>query len=223
MNKMFTLSIIIISSLSAPLALGGSVEEFGRAVFSEVERRLIRDYYHERYGSVDRDRHYRDRDDERERDDYGGRAKKHKKKKGKGKHYSGPGNPKGLPPGIAKKLARGGTLPPGIAKKNLPADLDSRLPPVRDGYERMEVDGRVVLVDIASDTIVDIIRRTEILEAGTRNGGADREQRVRSGERPDDSRNDDWDDGWDDDNDGPKSEQPMAQEEEVPWYKFWSD
>ncbi len=105
-------------------------------------------------------------------------------------------------------------------------DLDSRLPPVRDGYERMEVDGRVVLVDIASDTIVDIIRRTEILEAstaGARDGGADRERRVRSDERTADARNDDWDDGWNDDNDEPKSAQPMAQEEEAPWYKFWSD
>src|SRR5690348_11509914 len=34
-----------------------------------------------------------------------------------------------LPPGIAKKLARGGSLPPGIAKRYFPNDLIGQLPP----------------------------------------------------------------------------------------------
>ena len=37
-----------------------------------------------------------------------------------------PGSAKPLPPGIAKKIARGGTLPPGIAKRYLPQDLLGR-------------------------------------------------------------------------------------------------
>lgn len=64
---------------------------------------------------------------------------------------------KGLPPGIAKNLARGKPLPPGIAKKQLPEDLSRRLPPVRSGYERAVIDGKVVLVEVASQVISDIL------------------------------------------------------------------
>jgi Ni/Co efflux regulator RcnB len=68
---------------------------------------------------------------------------------------------KSLPPGIAKKLARGGTLPPGIAKRRLPDALVVRLPPVPRGYERIVVDGRVLLVEIATRVIHDVL--TEII------------------------------------------------------------
>ena len=71
-----------------------------------------------------------------------------KKKKHKGKP---------LPPGIAKNLARGKPLPPGIAKQRLPGDLVSRLPPVHPGYERVVVDGRVLLVEVATQVIHDVL------------------------------------------------------------------
>ena len=64
---------------------------------------------------------------------------------------------KGLPPGIAKNLARGKPLPPGIAKKQLPTDLVRMLPPVYPGYERVVLDGRVLLVDIATQMIHDVL------------------------------------------------------------------
>ena len=64
---------------------------------------------------------------------------------------------KGLPPGIAKNLERGKPLPPGIAKQQLPGDLIRRLPPVRPGYERVVVDGRVLLVEIATQVIHDVL------------------------------------------------------------------
>jgi len=64
---------------------------------------------------------------------------------------------KGLPPGIAKNLARGKPLPPGIAKQQLPHDLILQLPPVHTGYERVVVDGRVLLVDIATQVINDVL------------------------------------------------------------------
>ncbi len=64
---------------------------------------------------------------------------------------------KSLPPGIAKNLERGKPLPPGIAKQVLPGDLERSLPPVRDGYQRMIVDGRVLLVEVATQVIHDVL------------------------------------------------------------------
>jgi Nickel/cobalt transporter regulator len=67
-----------------------------------------------------------------------------------------PGNAKPLPPGIAKKVAWGGTLPPGIAKRYLPQDLLVQLPP-RPGYQWVVVDNDVVLIAVATGLIVDIL------------------------------------------------------------------
>jgi Nickel/cobalt transporter regulator len=61
-----------------------------------------------------------------------------------------------LPPGIAKKVARGGALPPGIAKRYLPNDLIVQLPP-RPGYEWVVVGTDVLLVAAATGLIVDIL------------------------------------------------------------------
>lgn len=63
----------------------------------------------------------------------------------------------GLPPGIAKNLARGKPLPPGIAKQVLPGGLVAALPPVRPGYERVIVDGRVLLVEVATQIVHDVL------------------------------------------------------------------
>jgi hypothetical protein len=57
-------------------------------------------------------------------------------------HGGGKSKHKGLPPGIAKNLARGKPLPPGIAKQRLPDGL---------------VDGKVLLVEIATQVIHDIL------------------------------------------------------------------
>lgn len=62
-----------------------------------------------------------------------------------------------LPPGIAKNLRAGKPLPPGIAKQALPADLHGRLPPVADGYERIIVAGKILLIDTATHIIHDIL------------------------------------------------------------------
>jgi hypothetical protein len=64
---------------------------------------------------------------------------------------------KPLPPGIAKNLARGKPLPPGIAKRVLPNDLLIRLPPVADGYERIAIAGKILLVEIATQVVHDIL------------------------------------------------------------------
>ncbi|HLO77510.1 MAG TPA: anti-virulence regulator CigR family protein [Magnetospirillum sp.] len=61
-----------------------------------------------------------------------------------------------LPPGIRKKVARGKPLPPGIAKR-FPDDLRATLPP-RPGYDYRVVGADVLLVEIATGVIVDVVK-----------------------------------------------------------------
>ena len=66
-----------------------------------------------------------------------------------------------LPPGIRKRLERGKPLPPGIAKKVAPPELTA-LVPVDDGFQLMEVGLDVLLVEVATgiihDVLMDVIR-----------------------------------------------------------------
>ncbi len=62
-----------------------------------------------------------------------------------------------LPPGIARKVARGGALPPGIAKKTLPGGLLAQLP-ARPGQEWRIVGTDLLIVEIATGVIVDVLR-----------------------------------------------------------------
>jgi len=64
---------------------------------------------------------------------------------------------KGLPPGIAKNLQRGKPLPPGIAKQVLPSGLIGLLPRPPKGFERIEVAGKILLVEIATQVIHDVL------------------------------------------------------------------
>jgi hypothetical protein len=70
---------------------------------------------------------------------------------------NGKKKPKGLPPGIAKNLARGKPLPPGIAKQIIPQGLILLLPAPPHGFERISVDGKILLVHIATRVIHDIL------------------------------------------------------------------
>lgn len=75
----------------------------------------------------------------------------------------GKGKDKGLPPGLAKKgqlppgLAKRDRLPPGLAKRDLPSALDKRLGPPPAGTRRVIVDKDVVLVEEATDRVLDIL------------------------------------------------------------------
>jgi Ni/Co efflux regulator RcnB len=64
---------------------------------------------------------------------------------------------KRLPPGIAKNLRRGKPLPPGIAKQSLPHDLQRQLPAPPDGYERIIVGGKLLLVELGTQIVHDIL------------------------------------------------------------------
>ena len=110
----------------------------------ELEKRIIRDYY---------ERHVYEWEHSPEGRDY----KKHKNKnKNKGLP---PGLAKkgSLPPGLAKQLARKGHLPPGLEKRSLPNDLIVQLPPLQPTYRYVIVDNKVMLIQAASNLILDVL------------------------------------------------------------------
>ena len=79
---------------------------------------------------------------------------------------------KALPPGLKKKLARGGGLPPGWQKKiargevidaetykyaeHVPYDLVKRLPPQPKGTALIKIEGKIVRLLEATGTILDV-------------------------------------------------------------------
>ena len=62
-----------------------------------------------------------------------------------------------LPPGLQKKIARGGTLPPGWQKKleAFPPALERRLQPLPRDYRRGVLDGHAVIYNSRTSVIVD--------------------------------------------------------------------
>lgn len=84
--------------------------------------------------------------------------------------------PKGLPPGLQKKLARGKALPPGWQKKiepgqsldyqvyrqgeSLPDVLLRRLPPPPVGSEILQVEDKILRLNSATRTILDVFDLT---------------------------------------------------------------
>jgi Ni/Co efflux regulator RcnB len=67
-----------------------------------------------------------------------------------------PKKARGLPPGQARKYARGKRLPPGIAKQALPPDLERRLT-VPPGHQYVVVDSDVLLIAVSTGIVVDIL------------------------------------------------------------------
>lgn len=65
---------------------------------------------------------------------------------------------RGLPPGLAKQLRERGHLPPGLEAKGLPPGLADRLGPAPRGYERVVIGRDVVLMQVATGIIADILR-----------------------------------------------------------------
>lgn len=104
-------------------------------VFTETEKRLINNYY----GHDKKPLQY----------------KGHAKGKKDGLPH-GLAKKDALPPGLAKQLAENGTLPPGLAKRDLPDDLQSRLP-TRKGAKRVIVDNDILLVEEGTELVLDIL------------------------------------------------------------------
>jgi hypothetical protein len=119
----------------------------GEVVIDTVARRIMTDYYQrnaQAYVIANPD-------------EGGGGNNKHKKNKQKGLP---PGIAKKgtLPPGIAKQLVRNGHLPPGLEYHPLPPDLIVQLPPVAPAYRYVIADDRVMLIQAATNVILDILQ-----------------------------------------------------------------
>ena len=137
--------MIAVVATAAPAARADdlSAAQVATIVLSTVEKRIIGDYYQRQYVTwVESE------------------SAGNGKGKGKNKHGNLPPGlaKKGtLPPGLAKQLARNGTLPPGLQKRALPHDLLVQLPPQPAGYQLVLVDDRVVLLQAATNLIMDVL------------------------------------------------------------------
>ena len=63
-----------------------------------------------------------------------------------------------LPPGLRKKLARGGELPPGWQKKfePFPTVIERQLPVLPQGYSRGVISGNAVIYNSRTNVVVDV-------------------------------------------------------------------
>lgn len=161
----FVLSMI---ALSPAQAASSPAEQAGQRVleriFTEAEKAMIEEYFgsgtdrgsaHEqcpRDGKCKKCKHHGNK----EHHGHSKHGEKHSKKencahgamKAQGK----------LPPGLEKQLRRNGHLPPGLEGRSLPPGLAKRLPPPAHGTERRIIGDDVVLVDTATQVILDVIR-----------------------------------------------------------------
>jgi hypothetical protein len=142
MNRRAFLLAAIAAAALPPLGAAGPAladdVDWGKIVLTEIQRRLIGNYYQRRYGAWVA------------------------AGPGKGKNKL-----KGLPPGIAKKgvlppgiymqLMRGQRLPVGIGAMPLPYDLVMQLPPPYPGTRLLIADDKVLLVQIATNLILDVL------------------------------------------------------------------
>ncbi len=62
-----------------------------------------------------------------------------------------------LSPGLQKHIERTGRLPPGLEKRRLPGDLRALLP-IRSGQDYRVVGNDIVLVEIATELILDVMK-----------------------------------------------------------------
>jgi len=138
------------SEPGAAQAAGPSV---GQVVIDTVARRILNDYYARNAQAwvVANPDDYEDGN--------GGNNKKQKKNKQKHKDIP-PGIAKkgSLPPGIYKQLVRNGQIPPDVHYQPLPPDLIVQLPPIAPAYRYVIADDRVMLIQAATNVIMDVLQ-----------------------------------------------------------------
>jgi len=133
----------------------GALETVGQVLFDAAEKAIIEKFFGRSATAVDTV------SDDAGDTDRGGKGAKDKGNKNKGKKKGLPpglAKKKSLPPGLQRQLERNGRLPPGLAKRDLPADLQSELPPAKEGTERVIAGADVVLIHEATGVVLDILR-----------------------------------------------------------------
>ena len=175
--KMFKPALIALAFL---WTLPAQAQNTSDMIFSEIEKRVIKDYF-----GVDPNRQTTnqnrmpdwaereqvrddDRDDDEDRGDKKNKNKKNKDKKNKNKSEGkskgkskdmpyGLSKRESLPPGLQKQFDKNGRLPQGLAKRNLPTELQSKLITRPSEQEVTIVDNDVVLLDKVSGVVLDVI------------------------------------------------------------------
>lgn len=186
--KPFSLGLVAVLWVFA--ASGAQAQAVQDMVFSEVEKRIVRDYYGvpatQQTREDDTPPEWAVRDGDAESDDDQGQRDKPQKDKGQKDKAKGNAKDKGkskdlppglakrddLPPGLAKQLKDKGRLPPGLAKRDLPTDLAAQLPARPDSQEVTVVEGDVVLADKATGIILDVIKDVVANGGGVNSDGA---------------------------------------------------
>lgn len=143
--RMLMFAITLLAAAASAAGDNTRLEaRLGEAMFTAIERELIAEYFRQHPAP---------------------RASKTTqragKQKGAGKSKQAPPGLAGrseLPPGLARQLERNGTLPPGLQGRGLPADLVARLPLRKPGQQRIVVDQDVLLIELATGLILDLIR-----------------------------------------------------------------
>ena len=144
MTTRLLLALALLAGMAAPPAVmvaSAQSQSAADAVFNEIEKRLIRDFFGVKVPKTNE-----------------GKGKKDKSaKQGKsGEMPPGLAKRDSLPPGLQKHLERDGKLPPGLEKRNLPPDLEGKLRK-RKGQDRVIVGNDVVLIERATGLVLDIL------------------------------------------------------------------
>lgn len=143
-NLLITSSTVLLATvIKAGTALAESPSA-GDIFIGELEKRIIASYYQRNLVAYWHSPEYQEQ----------GKGKKKRKHKDLPPGLAKKGK---LPPGIAKQLARNNRLPPGLEYRQLPPDLIVQLPPLPTGYGYRIVDNRVLLIQAASNLILDVL------------------------------------------------------------------
>jgi hypothetical protein len=124
----------------------------GDIVIDTVARRILHDYYQRNANAWV----------VANPDEYGGNGNGNGNKKNKKQKHKDipPGIAKKgtLPPGIYKQLVRNGQIPPEVHYQPLPPDLIVQLPPLAPDYRYVIADDRVMLIQAATNVIMDVLQ-----------------------------------------------------------------
>jgi Ni/Co efflux regulator RcnB len=151
-RKISPLVVLLASLAIAPatvLADKGGRQANGREKSNKHEPA----YDDRRDASVSVEVHFRAQDRRVVSDYYGGQAKAGRCPPGLAKKRNGC-----MPPGQARKWARGRPLPADVVFYELPRDLVVRLPPPPEGHRYVRVAGDVLLIAIGTSIVVDAVQ-----------------------------------------------------------------